>query len=556
MHRDACEATLVREEQSPELMDLRMACLDERRTEFVGLTEAFARADVQLVERAVDVTGELRGLARCDDREQLLAAYPLPDSEAQRLAIETLRDELAAARARLAAGKLEQVRGVVDGYVAATQDHEFPPLQAEALLLKSAVEHQSGRGATAKEAMYAAAAEAVLARENELVARAWIALSVLLVENEGDAGEAMDVLQLAQSYIAQLPMGHPLEARFHDARARALALVGNDELVVKNLRVAVDISRAADHPALVVYLGRLSRALGHLYQLDEAQAVATEAIARAETTFGRNHPNYASALVGAAGVATLRGNHDEALRLRELVVGIIEAAYPPDHPRLVTALERLAWSLKETGRYNEAIAAAERALAVESAFETPRWGVISHIHNTIGDVHVSRGNYPLAVQALEAALAAVEKSGNKPMIGLALGNLGNTANRAGEYAAAEAYCRDALTVDEAYLAEDHPDLGYSLSCIGEALLGAGKPTLAIVPLRRAHSVRDRLDIAEGSLAWTRWLYGRALWESEADKSLGLTYVGFAHRVFNEMGESTESELSDVAAWLNTHDLMD
>ena len=33
MHQQTCEATLVHSNQSPQLMDLRMACLDERRTE-------------------------------------------------------------------------------------------------------------------------------------------------------------------------------------------------------------------------------------------------------------------------------------------------------------------------------------------------------------------------------------------------------------------------------------------------------------------------------------------------------------------------------------------
>jgi len=554
MHRDACEATLVRAEQSPQLMDLRMACLDERRTEFAGLAGAFEHADAQLVARAVDAAGELRGLTRCADREQLLAAYPLPEDPARRAQIEALRDQLAANRSQLSAGRLDQVRGGVDGFVALARQYEFPPLEAEALLLRSSVELQSGRSAAAKEALYAAAAKAVQARDNELIARAWIALAMLLVENEADPEEAQDVLQLAQSYIAQLPARHPLEARFHDARARALATVGSYQQVLKDEQVAVDISRSGNDPALPVYLARLANMLGHMHRLDEAQAVANEAIVMADEIFGRQHPSYAAALVAAAGVATLRGKHGEALRLREQVLQITEAAYPPGHPALADVLERLAWSLKENGRYAEAIAAAERALGLERAFETPRWAVLSTVQNTLGDVYISLGNYDLAMQALQAALRAVRKSGNKPQVGLALNNLGNAANRAGDHAAAEAYCRDALDIDETYLAADHPDLGYALSCIGEALLGAGKPDQALAPLRRAHGVRDRLDIAVGSLAWTRWLYGRALWESGADRSLGLTYVTFARRVFLEMGESARSELADVETWLTAHDL--
>ena len=550
-HQDACEATLVRGEQSPELMDLRMACLDLRQTEFAGLTKMFANADVHLVERAVDMTGELPSLARCNDRAQLLAAFPLPDDPTKRLGIATLRDDLSNARARLAAGALGQVRDAVNGYVVSAEDYAYPPLEAEALLLKGNVEQQSGHHPAAKDTFYAAAAKAVLARETELVAQAWIALSDLLVDNEGDPEEAIDILEVAKSYIAQLPMDQPLAATFHEARSRALRLLGDFDQVVKEIRIAVDISRAANHPALSVYLGQLSNVLRFLHQLDEAQSTADEAIASAETTFGRLHPNYASALISAAGIATVRGNHADALNLRRTVLETTEAAYPAGHPRVVTALERFAWSLKETGSYEDAILVSDRALALENAFETPRWGVISTLHNTIGDTHISLGNYPMAMLSLEAALRSMRKSGDKPGIGLALNNLGNVANRAGEHLAAEAFCRDAVAVDETYLSANHPDLGYALSCRGEALLGMHKPTEALSPLSRAHLLRDRLDVAQGSLAWTRWLYGRALWESGVDKTLGLTYIEFAREVFIAMG-TAESELSDVEAWLTEH----
>ena len=45
---DACEAT-HRGEQSPALLDLRMACLDERRTQLNATVEELAHADAKLV---------------------------------------------------------------------------------------------------------------------------------------------------------------------------------------------------------------------------------------------------------------------------------------------------------------------------------------------------------------------------------------------------------------------------------------------------------------------------------------------------------------------------
>ncbi|MEO7733310.1 MAG: serine/threonine-protein kinase, partial [Kofleriaceae bacterium] len=52
MHRSACEATRVRREQSEDLLDLRMLCLDEHRKQLRALVEVFAVADAETVEHA------------------------------------------------------------------------------------------------------------------------------------------------------------------------------------------------------------------------------------------------------------------------------------------------------------------------------------------------------------------------------------------------------------------------------------------------------------------------------------------------------------------------
>src|SRR5262249_14263757 len=52
-HTDACEATRVRGEQSGELLDMRMQCLDTRREELAALADLYSHADADLVRRAV-----------------------------------------------------------------------------------------------------------------------------------------------------------------------------------------------------------------------------------------------------------------------------------------------------------------------------------------------------------------------------------------------------------------------------------------------------------------------------------------------------------------------
>ena len=52
MRTEACEATRRRGEQSEEMLDLRMACLDQRLREVAALSTALTEADAQVVVKA------------------------------------------------------------------------------------------------------------------------------------------------------------------------------------------------------------------------------------------------------------------------------------------------------------------------------------------------------------------------------------------------------------------------------------------------------------------------------------------------------------------------
>lgn len=549
MHKEACAATMVRNEQSPRLMDLRMACLDERRVEFSSLIALLENADAALVEGAVTRTGQLRSLDRCADAAQLEAAYPLPDDLAAREVIDTLRQTTAEVDAAIAAGRLDDARLKFQGIVEATQATDYPALQAQALLTQADLELASGRTSDAQETIYAAAAKAVLARDTELVAEAWLTLPQVLRGNTDEIDEAVKLIALAQSYIAQLPADHPLEARFHSVRGEVLISQGNLLEGVRDYRAAVAIGRKLDLPELGPLLTSLASGLTNLHQLAEAQTVAEEAMAITLRDFGARHPVHARSLADAARVQSSLGNRQEALALMIDAVAIEEAAYAGSSSRLAIRLQRLGWTYTQSGRYPEAIATFERVIAMEQNFPEPNWKNIAAAYNDMGDTHISVGDYDAARSSLEAALQVWQDQERVINIGIALGNLGNASNRAQRFSEAAEYCQQGLQNDEQFLPADHPDLAYPLSCLGEALMGAQQPRAALAPLARAHALRDRIDMDEASLAWTRWLYGRALVESGENPSLGMRYVIFAQDTFAGMAEVAASELADVQAWL-------
>jgi eukaryotic-like serine/threonine-protein kinase len=105
MHTGACEATRLRAEQSEALLDLRMDCLRRRLDEVKALTNVFARADAQVVGKAVEAAQGVAPLWGCADAASLTAPVKPPTDPASRAAVETQRTALAQVQALRDTGK-------------------------------------------------------------------------------------------------------------------------------------------------------------------------------------------------------------------------------------------------------------------------------------------------------------------------------------------------------------------------------------------------------------------------------------------------------------------
>ena len=109
MYGETCEATHVRGEQSAEVLDLRMECLNGNRDSLRALTDVLATADVDMVEQ-----GDRRGHARCPTSSAAptwrccASVLPAPRDPALRQQVDRLRQRAAEARALGDAGRWQQ----------------------------------------------------------------------------------------------------------------------------------------------------------------------------------------------------------------------------------------------------------------------------------------------------------------------------------------------------------------------------------------------------------------------------------------------------------------
>ena len=83
MYVQTCEATHVRGEQSTEVLDLRMSCLQDNLDQVHVLTDTMMTRDAAVVSQAVGAALDLTPVSRCANVALLRSAVPLPAKNAR-----------------------------------------------------------------------------------------------------------------------------------------------------------------------------------------------------------------------------------------------------------------------------------------------------------------------------------------------------------------------------------------------------------------------------------------------------------------------------------------
>lgn len=112
-HVDNCRATQLRREQSENAMELRNACLSGKLNELREVTRLFVSADADVVAHAGFMAPRSRGVSECEDIETLMRGEPAPVDPSARSRIDSMRLQLARARALQDSGKYAEACSVL-----------------------------------------------------------------------------------------------------------------------------------------------------------------------------------------------------------------------------------------------------------------------------------------------------------------------------------------------------------------------------------------------------------------------------------------------------------
>ncbi len=383
MHDDACAATLLRAEQSSEALDLRMACLDRRRDELAALVEVFTHQplDPTVVSRAVEATQALTPLAGCADVEALAAPEPLPEDPRIRADVDSMRIQLARAKARRDAGSYAEALTIVEQVDEEASGLGYGPLIAESALLLGSLHGLTGEAERAG-VDYERSFAAALASGHDDVAM-WAAIHAVhvvgFVGRRSEEGRRW--AQLATPLVAR---------RGYQPRAQVSldSNIGNIAVVQGNLdeaqtRFANSIEMAGPNLGEDdVLVAKVSANLGSVYRRKGQYEQALAAYGRAEAIFtqsvGTRHPMMATLANNVGALHYVMENHELAENSYRSVLELAGTSISATSPTLGHAHNNLGELLLERGDNTTAVEHFEMAIDIWEQAHGPKHPLIAH----------------------------------------------------------------------------------------------------------------------------------------------------------------------------------
>jgi tetratricopeptide (TPR) repeat protein/predicted Ser/Thr protein kinase len=551
MHRDACEATRVRGDQTEEILGLRMACLDAGLREMKALGDRFVEADREVAANAIRAVQNLPDVADCADLRAL--GLPVrPPSDPDALArVDRIRDGLAEVRSFEQTGRYREGLEAARALAREARAVAYRPLEAESLHLLGIFADEMGDLEAAEQSLEQAVWAAEAGRHDRLATRAWIRLIRVVGDRRGRYDEARELAPRVTAALERIGGDAELEASLSYALAivaidqgrygegevelqRALSLLekrfgsgdlrlveplrklafiaahrDQSDVALVHLRRALTIQQRYydEHPEIAATLETIANAEYVAARYTEAEAGFLRALEMREKVFGKEHISIANTLHSLAAVYMFQARPHDAVRNIRQAIAMDEKLLGPKHPQTLRHLEGLSIALQNDQKPEEALEILDRLLPQLIELHGDVHPTIADVLHTIALIDLDLGR---PEQALEAAAKSQEM--NVRMLG--------------------------------------PEFNSSslLRVMGRAHLMLGQPAQAVAPLSQARTMHLAKKDDPGELAWTTSLLGQALFDSRKDVTRGKSLVREAQRYMRK-DSRLEAELAELERWI-------
>jgi len=370
MYRQACEATHLHGEQSSEVLDLRMSCLNDNLDQVRALTDTLLSADGEVVGHAMTAAKDLTPVARCGDVALLRSAVPLPRDERTLREVQRLRRSLAELEALIDVGRVQEALVKAIALRREVDATGYKPLLGQLLFTTGTV--QAGLfDKDAETTLESAVLTAVAARDDLTAAKA--------------STDLIYVLSLT-------PRRHHDSERWYRVANAILDRVGEEDRRTRAWALQ-------NYGGLLNMQGKPERSMPLLQQ----------ALALKQQSLGDDHLDVAISLAALADVLVQLDRAPEALSLIDRAVEIYTSNVEADSIRSVNPLNLRADVLRILGRRSEAREVFNRVLRIANAGPHREHPIFGDTAAGLGQLELAEGRPAVAIPLLEKALATYEE---------------------------------------------------------------------------------------------------------------------------------------------------
>ncbi len=349
---------------SPDLLDRRNRCLEQRRIEIDTIVSAWLEADAKRPDDAVVVVSGLRPIDECQDPREVM---PLPADPVMRAEVQRGEDLLTRAFALGEVGQFDRGMPLTTDAVALAEKTGYTPLLARALVQHGRSLSHARDGAGALAAFDRAATAAAQAHDDFVVADALVSRAFTLADDLGKPADA-----LAGKSFVEL----------------ALQRAGNPPRLRAN------------------WLNHLAAAYYWLRRFDEAVAAEQESLAILRKILPADNVAIMDGISNLGVFEMARNNVEAAAALMQQRLDYDIAQRGPDHPEVGTSHANLGNVHQRRGDLVAAEASWSRGFEIIRA---------AGVHDWLSAANTCSGRYQLGrwstmYDVCEIALAWAEKT--------------------------------------------------------------------------------------------------------------------------------------------------
>ena len=369
MFRQVCRATRVHGEQSEQLMDIRMACLDEKRQKLAATTEILAVPDETVLARASQIVNDLPSVGPCADVRTLLAMPPRPRQGVEAEALDRAIRDVARSKTLETAGRLQESAVAAEEAVAAAEAADFDPVLARALRRRAEARGRVQDLEGMENGLLEALGAAQRGRDDREVAEIWLDL-VIIGWFRGDFARAERYGEVAQASVERLGSDDSLEAKLYNRLGMLANRQRNYETAIAHFEraTAANVRRlGADQRFAFPETNNLAISYRGLRRYDEAAALYREILEGLERAYGPRHPDRISTLLNLSILESFRGRPEVSIELARQGLDLALGVFGEHHPRTADFWLQLGEALLDLGRADEALPVLEKSHAAHQA---------------------------------------------------------------------------------------------------------------------------------------------------------------------------------------------